>query len=67
MIRSFAVYVYLENVLQAPENGYVLDKDGLCAADYCAPQKRMRFVVIGIKRSISSRIALPKGHFDADE
>lgn len=39
----------------------------LCAADYGAPQKRMRFVVIGIKSSISSKIALPKGRFDADE
>ena len=27
----------------------------------------MRFVVIGIKRSISERIALPKGRFDEDE
>ena len=67
VIRSFAVYDYLESVLQAPENDYVLDKDVLCAADYGAPQKRMRFVVIGIKRSISSKIALPKGRFDADE
>lgn len=67
VIRSFAVYDYLEKVLQAPENGYVLDKDVLCAADYGAPQKRMRFVVIGIKSSISSKIALPKGRFDADE
>lgn len=67
VIRSFAVYDYLERVLQAPENGYVLDKDVLCAADYGAPQKRMRFVVIGIKSRISSKIALPKGRFDADE
>lgn len=37
----------------------------LCAADYGAPQKRMRFVVIGIKRSISSEVALPKGRFSA--
>jgi DNA (cytosine-5)-methyltransferase 1 len=27
----------------------------------------MRFVVIGIKRSISTKIALPKGRFDEDE
>ena len=67
VIRSFAVYDYLEKVLQAPENDYVLDKGVLCAADYCAPQKRMRFVVIGIKRSISPKVALPKGRFDADE
>lgn len=67
VIRSFAVYDYLEKVLQAPENDYVLDKGVLCAADYGAPQKRMRFVVIGIKRSISPKVALPKGQFDADE
>ena len=67
VIRSFAVYDYLEKVLQAPENDYVLDKGVLCAADYSAPQKRMRFVVIGIKRSISPKVALPKGRFDADE
>ena len=67
VIRSFAVYDYLEKVLQAPENDYVLDKGVLCAADYGAPQKRMRFVVIGIKRSISPKVALPKGRFYADE
>lgn len=66
-IRSFAVYDYLEKILTAPENGYVICNDVLCAADYGAPQKRMRFVVMGIKRSISAKIALPKGRFDADE
>ena len=66
-IRSFAVYDYLKKNLEAPENDYVIYSDVLCAADYGAPQKRMRFVVIGIKRSISAKIALPKGHFDADE
>lgn len=66
-IRSFAVYDYLEKILTAPENDYVICSDVLCAADYGAPQKRMRFVVMGIKRSISSKIALPNGRFDADE
>lgn len=66
-IRSFAVFDYLKNILEKMEDGYVIDSDVLCAADYGAPQKRMRFVVIGIKRSISSKIALPKGRFDKDE
>jgi len=66
-IRSFAVYDYLRGILEAPENDYVISSDVLCAADYGAPQKRMRFVVIGIKRSISTKIALPKGSLDADE
>lgn len=66
-IRSFAVYDYLRGILESPENDYVINSDVLCAADYGAPQKRMRFVVIGIKRSISTKIALPKGRFDEDE
>lgn len=66
-IKSFAVYDYLHGILTSPENGYVINSDVLCAADYGAPQKRMRFVVIGIKRSISEKIALPKGRFDEDE
>ena len=66
-IRSFAVYDYLHGILTSPENGYVINSDVLCAADYGAPQKRMRFVVIGIKKSISEKIALPKGRFDEDE
>lgn len=39
----------------------------LCAANYGAPQKRMRFVVMGIKRNISTKVALPRGRFDEDE
>ena len=67
MIRSFAVFDYLKGILEAPENGYVINSAVLCAADYGAPQKRMRFVVIGIQKRISSKIALPKGRFDEDE
>lgn len=66
-IRSFAVYDYLSGILTAPENDYVINSSVLCAADYGAPQKRMRFVVVGIKRSISTKVALPKGRFDEDE
>lgn len=66
-IRSFAVYDYLKYILESEKNGYVLDNGVLCAADFGAPQKRMRFVVMGIKNSISQKVALPKGHIEADE
>lgn len=66
-IRSFAVFDYLQGILSAPENDYVIESGVLCAADYGAPQKRMRFVVAGIKRNISGKIALPNGRFDKDE
>lgn len=66
VVRSFAVYDYLTAILGAEENGYVIDSDVLCAADYGAPQKRMRFVVVGIKKSISEKAALPFGSFDEE-
>ena len=66
-IRSFAVYDYLKAILGAEENGYNITSDVLCAANYGAPQKRMRFVVMGIKRNISTKVALPRGRFDEDE
>ena len=66
-IRSFAVFDYINGILSSPENDYIINSDVLCAADFGAPQKRMRFVIIGIKRSISTKIAFPKRKFDEDE
>lgn len=58
-IRSFAVFDYLKNILSAGDDGYVINSGILCAADFGAPQKRNRFVVIGIKKSISPVVFLP--------
>lgn len=66
-VKSFAVYDYINAVLVAEGNDYVLTNAVLCAADYGAPQKRMRFVIMGIKKGISSKVAFPKGSFDEDE
>lgn len=67
VIRSFAVFDYLNSILGSEANGYVITSKVLCAADYGAPQKRMRFVVMGIKKRISSKVALPTGSFDEDQ
>lgn len=66
-IRSYAVYDYLASILQSDDNGYFLNGKVLCAADYGAPQKRMRFVIVGVKKKISDKIALPIGSFDEDQ
>lgn len=66
-INSCAVFDYLQKILESDDNGYVISADVLCAADYGAPQKRMRFVVMGVKRSVSAKVALPKGIYDEDE
>mgnify|MGYP000181728657 FL=1 len=46
-IRSFAVFDYLKSILTSGEDGYVINSGVLCAADFGAPQKRERFVVMG--------------------
>ena len=66
-VRSFAVLDYIQHILGSAKNGYVIDCGILCAADFGAPQKRMRFVVMGVKKNVSSKIALPKGYVEADE
>lgn len=67
IIKSYAVYDYLKSILESEKHGYIISSSVLCAADYGAPQKRMRFVAMGIKKSISSKVALPKGRLDEDE
>lgn len=67
-IRSFAVFDYLRSILTSGEDGYAINSGILCAADFGAPQKRERFVVMGIKKSISAVVFLPSrkikdGHY----
>ena len=58
-IRSFAVFDYLKSILTSGKDGYSINSGVLCAADFGAPQKRERFVVMGIKKSISAVVFLP--------
>lgn len=62
-IKSFAVYDYIKGILSSKTYDYVINSGVICAADYGVPQKRMRFVILGVKRNISTKIDLPKGHF----
>lgn len=66
VIRSYAVFDYLQAILGAEPNNYAINADVLCAANYGAPQKRMRFVVMGIKKSLTETVKLPKGSFTED-
>lgn len=66
IIRSYAISDYLKAILEAEPNNYAISARVLCAADYGAPQKRMRFVVMGIKKSLSEVVKLPEGSFSED-
>lgn len=62
-IKSYAVFDYLKALLGTVSNGYEINQDVLCAADFGAPQKRKRFIVIGIKKSLTDTVQLPIGIF----
>lgn len=64
-IQSFAVFDYIKAKLgtEEAENGYVIAADVLSATDFGAPQKRKRFVLMGIRKDISDTIKLPEGSF----
>lgn len=59
-VDSFPVYEYLTKILASEKHGYVIDKGILTASDFGVPQKRKRFVVMGIKKSISDKVKLPE-------
>jgi DNA (cytosine-5)-methyltransferase 1 len=60
-VSSMAVIDYIESVLGASCNGYHMAKEVMSAADFGTPQKRMRFVIIGVKREKADAVELPKG------
>jgi DNA (cytosine-5)-methyltransferase 1 len=62
-VTSMAVIDYVKSILEASSTGYSINSGVLSAADFGAPQKRMRFVLIGIKKSIYEDVKLPTGTF----
>lgn len=62
-VTSMAVIDYIESILGSPRNGYSIDKGILSAANFGVPQKRMRFVIIGVKKEKVNKVELPVGSF----
>lgn len=66
VVQSYAVFDYLYTILSSHPNNYSIDEGVLCAADFGAPQKRKRFVLMGIKNNLASEVKLPRGSFSED-
>jgi len=59
-VTSMAVIDYIKSILG---NDYNIDNGTLSAANFGVPQKRMRFVVIGVKKEQNNKVVLPTGRF----
>lgn len=64
-IRSYAVFDYLKAKLCASgdKEGYAISADVLSATQFGVPQKRMRFIIMGIRKDIADVVKLPEGKF----
>lgn len=60
-VTSMAVIDYVKSILEASSTGYCINNGVLSSADFGAPQKRMRFVLLGVKKSICEDVILPTG------
>lgn len=65
-VTSMAVVDYIESILGAEDSGYSITKGVLSATHFGVPQKRMRFVIMGVKKEIADNITLPVGNFTED-
>lgn len=59
IIQSYSVLEYITKML----GNYTFNMGVLNAVEFGAPQKRNRFVFIGIKKSIATKIKMPEGTF----
>ncbi|WP_308538693.1 DNA cytosine methyltransferase [uncultured Pantoea sp.] len=65
-VTSMAVVDYIESILGSEESGYSITKGILSAAHFGAPQKRYRFVIMGVKKDIKKSVTLPESTFTED-
>ncbi len=69
VVRSFTVYDYLKVKLENGDDnsGYVINDSILSAVEFGAPQKRKRFVIMGLRKDIAVKVDLPKGKYKEDK
>lgn len=66
-VSSCAVYDYLTNILGAEENGYLINQGVLSAVQFGIPQKRKRFILIGIQKKYTDEVKMPVPEENVEE
>lgn len=65
-VRTFSICDYIQSILTSDELGYQLQQKVLCAADFGVPQKRQRFIVMGVRQDVADHFSLPKGTYSPE-
>lgn len=65
-VKSYAVFDYIKNVLGSEQNNYKIESQVLNAANFGVPQKRMRFIIMGVKNRGTGGFDLPEATFSSE-
>lgn len=57
--QSCAVYDYLTGILGSDQSGYTIESGVLLAEQFGVPQKRRRYVLMGVKKEYADKVDLP--------
>lgn len=66
-VKSYAVLDYIRAILENDPYDYVMSESSLNAISYGAPQKRERFIIVGVKKDINRKYIFPKVRFKEGE
>lgn len=64
---SYSVLDYITTIFSMPNSNYKILPCVLNAAEFGVPQKRIRFVLIGVKKELEDRLTIPETTVKADE
>lgn len=66
LVKSYAVRDYIKAVLESSPYDYDLSENTLNAINYGAPQRRERFIIVGIKKEYNEKYNPPEPTFIAN-
>lgn len=63
VVKSYPVLDYIRAILENEPYNYILCENTLNAINYGAPQRRERFIIVGLKKELNTKYTAPKIRF----
>ena len=63
VVKSYPVLDYIRAILENEPYNYILSENTLNAIHYGAPQRRERFIIVGIKKELNAKYVAPEIKF----